>query len=51
MPLKLVEITKSDVNFTTSAKAKLTRVRKELDVIEERFSIGKIDGVLFLEIQ
>lgn len=47
MQMKLVEISKSDANEITATKSKLTQIRKELDVIEERFATGKIDNVLY----
>ncbi len=47
MQIKLVELSKSDANEISAAKSKLTQIRKELDVIEERFATGKIDNLLY----
>ena len=44
---KLVELSKSDSKEITATKSKLTQIRKELDVIEERFATGKIDNLIY----
>jgi hypothetical protein len=46
MQMKLVELSKSDVNEITATKSKLIQIRKELENIEERFAIGKIDNLI-----
>lgn len=47
MHIKLIELSKSDANELTAAKSKLTEIRKELDIIEERFATGKIDNLIY----
>ena len=44
--MKLVVLSKSDANEITATKSKLNQIRKELDLIEERFATGKIDNIL-----
>ena len=47
MQMKLVELSNSDANEISATKSKLTQVRKELENVEERFAIGKIDNHIY----
>ncbi len=47
MQYKLMEMSKSDANEVAAAKSKLSQVRKELNVTEERFATGKIEPSLY----
>jgi len=47
MKMKLEELSKTDMNEIAAVKTKLTQTKKELDTIEERYAIGKIDTLIY----
>jgi site-specific DNA recombinase len=47
MQMRLIELSKNDANEIIAAKSKITKIRKELDTIEERFATGKIDTHIY----
>ena len=47
MEMKFIELSKTDSNEIAATKTKLTQSKKELDTIEERYAIGKIDTQIY----
>ena len=47
MQIKLSELSKTDSNEIMVAKSKCTLVKKDLEIIEERFATGKIDQSIY----
>jgi hypothetical protein len=47
MEMKFIELSKTDSNEIAATKTKLTQSKKELETIEERYAIGKIDNLIY----
>ncbi len=47
MQYKLLELSKEDANEISATKSRITQVKKDLEVIEERYATGKIDALIY----